>query len=615
MLKIFDKNKNYIRGIEGPDSARIEKEVNITDTLLFQIPFSLGNIVEEEGYIKTKEGNFVIKEKNKKGNSYEVVGKYDLEDLLDYVEDKAYITMTIKDMIDDLLLNMGWTVTSSMTIKRTVTGTNTTKLALIKDMVHKFRAEIRFDNVNKIIYIEEKLGTDKGVYFHDEVNLKDLSVTSDTYDFATRLIPKGKNDLGIEGVNDGIPYVSNNEYSDKIITLYWKDERYTDEYNLRYDAQKKIDEVAKPLKNYEASVEDLSRTTGYEILSYEPGDVITLVEKETNTREKQRIIKKVKYLYVNGKDTVTIANRARYLETEQEKEIADIRTDIVTTRASLELLDDAVQSKVSQQSYDSEKEQMENNYTDFRQEFDNFKYTVQVGGGNNIIKNSVGYGELNFWDKSVDANIDFGTSTWIMEGISKHGWTLIDGTLSQQVDFLKDNIYTLSGRLRKQTEAGSILIGLYDIATDELVVEIFKKDVTELFDGNFSMQFDSLENTSLELRITATGISEVSPVELTDLMLIKGESGESWSQANGEVYTLDVKIDGKGVRVYQADGKGYTVMSPEEFAGYYNNQKVFTLNRDITEVVGLMIKEKGLYIPPIKFVQTNDSLDVVWTGR
>lgn len=615
MLKIFDKNKDYIRGIEGPDNTRIEQEVNITDTLLFQIPLSLGEIIEEEGYIKTREGNFVIKEKNKKSKGYEVVGKYDLEELIEYVENKAYITMTIKDMIDDLLQGMGWTVISSMTIKRTVTGTNTTKLALIKKAVDKFKAEIKFDNVNKIIYIEEKLGTDKGVYFHDEVNLKDLSVTSDTYDFATRLIPKGKNDLGIEGINDGIPYVENHEYSDKVITLYWKDERYIDVYNLRYDAQKKLDEWAKPLRSYEAQVEDLSRNTGYEILSYEPGDIITLVEKETNTREKQRIVKKTKYLYVKNKDKVTIANRARYLETEQEKEIAEIRTNVVTTKASLELLDDAVQSKVSQQSYLEDKKEMENNYTEFRQEFDKFKYTVQVGGGNNLIKNSVGYGEFNFWERMQNTVIIPATSTWIMEGIAKHGWQIYAGELTQEVSLFSNNIYTLSGKLRKQTEAGTILIGLYDIATNELIVEVFRKDIGELFDGNFSMQFDSLENTNLKLKITATGISELSPLELTDLMLVKGESAESWTQSNGEVYTLNVKIDGKGVNVYSIDGKGKTVMSPEEFAGYYNNKKIFTLNRDITEVMGLMIKEKGLFIPPVKFVQTDNSLDIVWTGR
>ena len=96
-------------------------------------------------------------------------------------------------------------------------------------------------------------------------------------------------------------------------------------------------------------------------------------------------------------------------------------------------------------------------------------------------------------------------------------------------------------------------------------------------------------------------------------MLAQGEN-YYWSQAMGETYTLYVKVDGEGIEVTSSDGKGKTIMSPEEFAGYYNNRKIFTLNGEITEVMGLLIKEKGLYIPPVKFVQTSESLDVVWTG-
>jgi hypothetical protein len=109
--------------------------------------------------------------------------------------------------------------------------------------------------------------------------------------------------------------------------------------------------------------------------------------------------------------------------------------------------------------------------------------------------------------------------------------------------------------------------------------------------------------------------STVNPIELTDLMLTQGRNYDYWSQAAGETYTLNVRMDGHGIRVYSADGLGSTIMSPEEFAGYYNNRKIFTLNGDTTEVMGLMIKEKGLFIPPVKFVQTSDSLDIVWTGR
>ncbi len=110
MLKVYDKNGNYIRGIVDYKDARIEQELNITDTLLFRIPKPISDIFEEEGYVETKEdGRFVIKEKNLTNDGYEIVGKYDLEELLEWVESESYVTMNIIDMFDDLLEGTEWT--------------------------------------------------------------------------------------------------------------------------------------------------------------------------------------------------------------------------------------------------------------------------------------------------------------------------------------------------------------------------------------------------------------------------------------------------------------------------------------------------------------------------
>lgn len=252
--------------------------------------------------------------------------------------------------------------------------------------------------------------------------------------------------------------------------------------------------------------------------------------------------------------------------------------------------------------------------TTFEQDFESFKNTIQVGGGNNIIKNSVGYGEdLNFWTL-VSGAVNKGTSTWILDGIAKHGWILATGVMHQDLDLIPGKDYTISGRLVKYTSAGSILIGLYDPDTNALVHTIINKIATEVYDGQFSFAFNSEAFRKLRLKITASGLSTVDPAELTDLMVVQGSNLDVWSQANGEIYTLNVKMDSKGVTVYSADNKGKTVMSPDEFAGYYNNSKIFTLNGDITEVMGLDIGGKGLYIRPVKFVQTTTSVDIVWTG-
>ena len=220
-------------------------------------------------------------------------------------------------------------------------------------------------------------------------------------------------------------------------------------------------------------------------------------------------------------------------------------------------------------------------------------------------------------DLGLDKDLSFryGTSTWILNGVAKHGWMVSNGTFTQEISLLPNTEYTLSGRVMKSTPAGSIRIYLSDAETEDVFQEVFSKEIETEFDGSFSHQFTTAAMTTYRLVLSVVNANSNLPIEITDLMLAQGVNYDIWSQASGESYTLNVRVDGEGITVHNLDGKGRTVMSPEEFAGYYNDQKIFTLNGDITEVMGLAVGGKGLFIPPVKFVQTDDSLDIVWTGR
>ena len=71
-----------------------------------------------------------------------------------------------------------------------------------------------FDSLNKGISVYEKYGEDRGAYFIERLNLKRLQVQSNSYDFATRLIPIGKDGLMLN--IDGKNYVENHQYSKKV---------------------------------------------------------------------------------------------------------------------------------------------------------------------------------------------------------------------------------------------------------------------------------------------------------------------------------------------------------------------------------------------------------------
>ena len=115
------------------------------------------------------------------------------------------------------------------------------------------------------------------------------------------MIAKGKDDLKVT--------VENYQYSNKVKTCIWKDERYTDVNSLREDAISKLNELSKPYRAYKADVIDLAKLNDKykDILDYSLGDTITLISKDNGIKEKQRIVKITEYPDEPERNTVEIA--------------------------------------------------------------------------------------------------------------------------------------------------------------------------------------------------------------------------------------------------------------------------------------------------------------------
>ena len=65
-------------------------------------------------------------------------------------------------------------------------------------------------------------------------------------------------------------------------------------------------------------------------------------------------------------------------------------------------------------------------------------------------------------------------------------------------------------------------------------------------------------------------------------MLVEGGTIHKWTPAPNEIYTTEVKIDRRGIEVSNADSRQRTVISNTEFSGYYDEEVIFTLNKDET---------------------------------
>lgn len=296
MLRILDKNKVPVKGLRKYSDLCIENSIELDDkTLTFSVPYrNVRSAIAVEGYIETKEDRFVVKEieKSSEGTAT-ITAQLDLESL----EGKPFRAFkseeqTIKATLQLAFAGTGWTVGECrISKKRTLSMANVSALDVLKQALKTYRAEIKIDSKKQSIDIYPEIGSDKGVYFSDQLNLRKLTVQYSTYDFYTEIEPYGKDGLTIETVNSGKTYLENHQYSSKKKRCIWKDERYTIADSLKEDAAAKLADMSKPYVSYSADIVDLSRNSQkYSILQYEIGDTVTLIDHVTGEKEKQRTV-------------------------------------------------------------------------------------------------------------------------------------------------------------------------------------------------------------------------------------------------------------------------------------------------------------------------------------
>ncbi|CEQ08611.1 phage minor structural protein [[Clostridium] sordellii] len=170
--------------------------------------------------------------------------------------------------------------------------------------------------------------------------MKELNIQGNSYDFFTRIIPIGKDNLRISAINGGKEYVENYQYSNKVKTIYWKDDRYTIVENLKEDAEAKLAEISKPYRSYSADIINLAKLNDKykNILDYNLGDTITLISKDNKFRDKQRIVKINEHPDEHELDSVELANTTLSFEEIQTQfqEAADTVSNITTDNGTVD---------------------------------------------------------------------------------------------------------------------------------------------------------------------------------------------------------------------------------------------------------------------------------------
>lgn len=325
-MQIFNDKKQRVGILKGFKDRKIVKTLNSGDReLSFKYPSDGEKVdqLKEEYYIRTKDDEYVIRKKKTGVQFNEYTAQLNVEELEGAVFPYGFESkeQTIRACLEFAFEGTGWKVgVCQITKKRTINKDKETNAwDVLQDCLSTYRVECKIRSLEKTIDIYEQIGTDRGRYFIEGLNLKKLTVTSDTYDFYTRLIPLGKDGIGIEWL--GKPYLENYQYSSKIKTYVWSDERYTNTTSLIEDGIAKLEEMSKPYVAYKADVIDLARQSKKysSVFDFDIGDTVWMISKSTKTKEKQRIVKLTEYPESPQSNTVELSNATKtFAEVQQE---------------------------------------------------------------------------------------------------------------------------------------------------------------------------------------------------------------------------------------------------------------------------------------------------------
>lgn len=317
-------------------------------------------LFEETPLIDTEtKQRYLIKAIDEGQTTVNIKAELDLDELskdmfLNYTNGSDTVVNTISKTLPD-----GWTVQDHAYFnqRRTIELEAATPLDVIDACPDIYNVVFRFDNNSRLVHIYNPDSEEiSGVFLTDELNLKSVNFKGKSSGFATRLYAKGKDSLTFADINGGKDYVEDFSYSDKVISVYWKDERYTIAENLLADAKKRLKSMAVPQQSYTCGVMDLARAREnqegknnniYSFLEFKLYRNVVLLDRRRNRRITHTVAGIKRYPKYPEKNEVTLStvapsiqNSVKSIQTQMEKPTStfnqirqaaiDVATELIT---------------------------------------------------------------------------------------------------------------------------------------------------------------------------------------------------------------------------------------------------------------------------------------------
>lgn len=350
MLKIYDASDSdvlYPLPLDKADWYIIHSWDGL-DSLTFDIPPKHDSYprIAEEVRITDGQNRYIVKDIDECSTVSTVVCELDMDDWKETLYPTFRTTDKYLSEVLDQIKPAGWKIINAgVSSKRaTVEASegdpleNVTPYDLLGRISEVYEVVFQYNTIDReLTVVDPTLFQASGEYLMENLNLKSIKYTGNTQDFATRLYAQGKEGLTFADINDGKDYVEDLSYSNRVISVGWKDERYTVKENLLKAAKEKLKKLAFPVRSYECSVLDLAKLhPEYAFLSFALFRVVTLVDKRRKTRVDHQIVEYREYPDAPEKNVVTLSSTVPKIQNTIDQIKVDMAEQDNTVRSDMQ---------------------------------------------------------------------------------------------------------------------------------------------------------------------------------------------------------------------------------------------------------------------------------------
>lgn len=541
-MQIYNDDKVRIGTLTGFKERTITTTLSTGDKeLVFKYPShgEMVDLLQEEYYIRTQTDEYVLKavEISAEWNKY--TAQLNVEELEGTQFPYGFESQeqTIRACLEFAFEGTGWVVRKcTIEKKRTINEEeNVSAWDILQKCLNTYRCECVIDSLNKAIDIYEQVGSDKGCYFAEGLNLRKLVPKSDTYEFYTRIYPIGKDGITPEGVL-GKAYIDNFQYSKKVKAYVWKDERYTNTTSLVEDATAKIEELSRPYVAFEAEIADLAKANPEhsDILSYGIGDTVRLLSKKTRIKEKQRIVRITEHPEKPQLNTVELSNaRKTFAQIQQEEtETAKAEAIAITNRQTKKVLGNYSTTEEVQTQIVASQEAVE---IGVMHTLENYYDKIETDARIKVVKSEIEIGVSDTY-QTKDAMGEYSTT--------KEVKSLIDMSTDAIEIKVSETLENYSTTEEVQNELEKVESEI-DVVADEITMKVSKGDVS----SQISLETEKVEFRGNRVSIQSNNfnLSETGEVEAT------GKFTSKTTDSSGNVY--ESVLGDAGLRIKRNDSE------------------------------------------------------------